>query len=66
MFPSEPLRTSVVAWVAITVNMDEPPVAMELGVAVRETVGAAGGGPPVTVTMVEADVLPPAPVAVAV
>jgi hypothetical protein len=46
--------------------MDEPPVAMELGVAVRETVGAAGGGPPVTVTMVEADVLPPAPVAVAV
>ena len=51
------------ALVAVTVNVDEPPEAIEVGFAVMVTVGAAGG---TTVTVALAEVFPPAPVAVAV
>jgi hypothetical protein len=40
-------------------NVELPPLVIDVGVAVRLTVGAAGGT--VTATVVEADVLPPAP-----
>jgi hypothetical protein len=52
-----------VAFVAVTVKVDELPAVIEVGLAVIATVGA---GPAVTVTVAVADVFPPAPVAVAV
>jgi hypothetical protein len=48
--------------VAVTVKVDEFPAVIEVGLAVRLTVGAAGG---VTVTVVVAEFVPPVPVAVA-
>jgi hypothetical protein len=48
--------------VAATVNVDDPPAVIEVGLAVMLTVGAAAG---VTVTVVAAEAFPPAPVAVA-
>ena len=51
------------ASVAVTVKVDEPPVAMETGSATILTVGA---DLLVTVTIAIADELPPAPVAAAV
>ena len=54
-----------VAFVAATVNVDDPPKATEVGVAAIVTVGAGVVDEP-TVTVVVADVFPPAPVAVAV
>ena len=65
MLPSVPLIVTVVALVAITVKVEEPPDAMDVGLAVMLTVGA-GGVAGVTVTVVLAEALPPAPVAVAV
>jgi hypothetical protein len=56
--------TTVVAFVAVTVRVEEPPSAMLLGVANTVTLG-----PPVlavTVTVAVAVVVPPTPVAVAV
>jgi hypothetical protein len=52
-----------VAFIAATVNVDELPALIEAGLAVMLTVGA---GLDVTVTVVTAEVLPPAPDAVAV
>jgi hypothetical protein len=48
---------------AVTVKVDELPIAIDEGEALMFTVGAGFG---VTVTIVVAVVLPPAPVAVAV
>jgi hypothetical protein len=47
--------------VAVTVNVDEPPVAIEVGFAIIVTVGVAP-----TITVVLAVAFPPAPVTVAV
>jgi hypothetical protein len=63
VLPSVPVTVTPVALVAVTVNVDELPEAIEVGLAVMATVGATAG---VTVTVVPADALPPAPVAVAV
>jgi hypothetical protein len=52
-----------VAFAAITVNVDELPELMDVGVAAMLTVGAAGA---TTVTVAVAEVFPPAPAAVAV
>jgi hypothetical protein len=52
-----------VAFIAVTVRMAELPETTEAGLAVMLTVG---GGFGVTVTVVVADIFPPAPVAVAV
>jgi hypothetical protein len=52
-----------VAFIAVTVRIEELPEMTEAGLAVMLTVG---GGFGVTVTVAVADVLPPAPVAVAV
>jgi hypothetical protein len=52
-----------VAFIAVTVRMDELPEVMEAGLAVILTVGVGIG---TTVTVVVADIFPPAPVAVAV
>jgi hypothetical protein len=51
------------AFIAVTVRMEELPETTEVGLAVILTVG---GGFGVTVTVVPADIFPPAPVAVAV
>jgi hypothetical protein len=52
-----------VAFVAVTVKVDELPDVIEVGLAVMLTVAAGGA---VTVTVAVAVALPPAPVAVAV
>jgi len=52
-----------VAFIAVTVRVDEPPDVIDVGFAVMLTVG---GGLEVTVTVALAEVFPPAPVAVAV
>jgi hypothetical protein len=61
--PSEPFTTSCVAYIAVTVNVDEFPAVMEVGLAEMLTVGA---GLLVTVTVVLAVAVPPDPLAVAV
>jgi hypothetical protein len=48
---------------AVTVNVEEPPAAIEVGLATMLTVGAVLA---VTVTVAVADADPPAPVAAAV
>jgi hypothetical protein len=50
-------------FVALTIRAAEEPFSIEEGLAVMLTVGAAGGN---TVTVVEEEAVPPAPVAVAV
>ena len=55
--------TTCVAFVAVTVSVEELPVVMAVGVATIVTVGALGA---VTVIVVLAVVVPPGPVAVAV
>ena len=60
MLPSLPVRITCVALTAVTVTMDEPPGAIDAGLAVMVTVGAGFG---VTVTIEVAEVFPPAPVA---
>jgi hypothetical protein len=52
-----------VAFVAVTVSVEELPELTEVGLALMLTVGAAGA---ITDTAAVADALPPAPVAVAV
>ena len=54
-----------VALVAVTVNVEEPPAEIVVGLALTATVGAAGGAA-TTVTLAVADTLPPAPLAVTV
>ena len=58
-----PVMVTEVALVALTVRVEEPPAVIVDGLAVMLTIGAAGG---VTVTVAVADLVPPAPVAVAV
>jgi hypothetical protein len=52
--------------VAATVNVDELPAVIVVGLADNVTVGAGGGGAAVTVTVAFPDALPLVPVAVAV
>jgi hypothetical protein len=52
-----------VAFVAVTVKVDELPAVIEVGLAVIATVGA---GPAVIETVAVAEAFPPVPVAVAV
>jgi hypothetical protein len=61
--PSLPVTVTWVAFIAVTVKVDEVPEAIDAGFAVMPTVGA---GFDVIVTVVLADVFPPAPVAAAV
>ena len=63
MLPSDPLTLTWVAFVATIVSVDELPTTMLVGFAVMVMVGA---GFPVTVTVVDAETLPPEPVAVVV
>ena len=62
MLPSVPLTVTLLAFVATTVNVDDPPLLMEAGLAAIEIVAAAED----TVIVAAAEALPPAPVAVAV
>jgi hypothetical protein len=55
-----------VALAAVTVNVEEPPALIDVGLAAMATVGIPGGGTGTTVTIATADAFPPAPVAVAV
>lgn len=57
------MTVTLVALVAVTVSVEEPPAAMEVGLAVIVTVGADDA---VTDTVAVAVADPPAPTAVAV
>jgi len=59
--PSLPLIVTCVALVATTFSEEEPPAAIEVGLALMVTVGAA-----FTLTVTAADVFSPAPLAFAV
>jgi hypothetical protein len=63
MLPSLPVTVAEVAFVDVTVKVDEFPGAIDVGFATIVTVGA---GLDVTVTVAVAEMVPPAPVAVAV
>jgi hypothetical protein len=63
VLPSVPVTVTVVAFTAVTVKVDELPDVIEAGFAIRVTVGAGFG---VTVKVVTAEALPPAPVAATV
>jgi hypothetical protein len=60
---SEPVSVTAVAFVAVTVRVDELPAAIEVGFAVMVTVGA---GSAVTVTVAAPEAFPPVPLALAV
>jgi hypothetical protein len=60
-----PVIVTCVAFVAVTVNVEEPPAVIEAGEAEIVTVGA-GFEVEVTVTVALAEEIPPAPVAAAV
>ncbi len=62
VLPSVPLTVTLLAFVATTVNVDDPPLLMEAGLAAIEIVAAAED----TVIVAAAEAVPPAPVAVAV
>jgi hypothetical protein len=61
--PSVPITVTPVAFVAVTVRVDELPETIVVGLAVMATVAAEIG---FTVTVAVAVVVPPVPVAVAV
>jgi hypothetical protein len=61
VLPSLPLIVTWVALVATTFNVEEPPAAIDWGLAVMLTVGAG-----LMVTVAEADAFPPLPLALAV
>jgi hypothetical protein len=61
--PSDPVTLTKVAFVAVTIKIDELPDVIEAGLAVMPMVGE---GFAVTVTVAVAEVLPPIPVAEAV
>jgi hypothetical protein len=61
--PLLPVTITPVALVAVTVNKDELPAVIDAGLAVMATVGAGFG---VTVMVVDCELFPPGPVAVAV
>ncbi len=62
LLPSEPVRVTAVAWVAVTVSVNESPAVIEPRLATIITVAAGWA----TVTAVVADAAPPGPVALAV
>jgi hypothetical protein len=62
LLPSEPVRITAFALVAVTVRVEDFPAAIEAGLAAMVTV-AAEGGAPVTVTVAVPEACPPAPVA---
>jgi hypothetical protein len=62
VLPSEPVRITAFAFVAVTARVEDVPAAIEAGWAAMVTVGA-GGGAPVTVTVAVPEACPPAPVA---
>jgi hypothetical protein len=62
--PSLPATVTEVAFVAVTVSVEELPDAIEVGSAAMVTVGA--GPDAATVTVAVAVAVPPVPVAVAV
>jgi hypothetical protein len=45
LLPSDPVTVTVVAFVAATVNVEEAPAAIEVGLAVMVTVGVSEPGP---------------------
>ena len=55
-----PEAVQAVAWVAVQVNVELPPLAIVLGVALKLTIGAGE----VTETVADCVALPPAPVQV--
>ncbi len=60
-----PEATQEVALVDDQVNMEDPPLATDVGFAASDTVGTGGGGGmPDTMTVVEVLALPPEPVQV--
>ena len=61
--PSLPAIVTVVAFVAVTVKIDDVAAMIEVGLAVMVTTGTGLG---VTVTVAAAVIFPPVPVAVAV
>jgi hypothetical protein len=61
VLPSVPVTVTPVALVAVTVNVDDPPAVIEVGLAVMVTVGAAGGVTDATVTVAVAEAFVPAP-----
>jgi hypothetical protein len=61
-----PVTVTAVAFVAATVNVDELPAVIEVGLAARVTAGAGAGAAAATVTAATDDALPPVPVALAV
>jgi hypothetical protein len=63
--PSEPVTVTCVAFVAVTVKVEELPGVMDVGLAMMLTTGA-GLEAAVTVTVAVAEAFPPAPVAAAV
>jgi hypothetical protein len=63
VLPSLPLKVTCVALLAVTVNVEDPPAAIEVGLATTVTVGA---GFAVTVTIAVAVADPPPPAADAV
>jgi hypothetical protein len=65
VLPSVPVTITWVAFVAVTVKVDELPETIEVGFAMMLTVGA-GFVIEVTVTVAVAEVFPPVPVAAAV
>jgi hypothetical protein len=42
LLPSDPLTVTLVAFAAVTVNVEEPPAAIDAGLAVMLTVGLEG------------------------
>ena len=46
VLPSDPVIVTCVAFVAVTVSMDELPAAIEVGLALMPTIGAVGVEPP--------------------
>jgi hypothetical protein len=65
LLPSLPVRVTPVAFVAVTVKIDELPEVIVVGLAMMVTVGAPDV-PVVTVIVTAAVAVPPLPVAVAV
>jgi len=66
LLPLVPLSVTWVAFVAVTVTTEEPPLAIVVGLAVIVTVAAPELLPVPTVIATLAEVVPPDPVAVAV
>jgi hypothetical protein len=61
-----PSSVTCVAFVAVTITTEEPPLAIDVGLAVTVTVAAPELLPVDMVIVTDAEAVPPAPVAVAV